>query len=77
MPDMGLGMEVAASDIMDRPPHDLKTGIFSWELLLDMVVYGLWMSVLCLSSFVIVVFGFGDGNLGKLNLKVISPTEWC
>jgi hypothetical protein len=23
MPDMGLGMEVAAPDIMDRKPHDV------------------------------------------------------
>ena len=29
-----------------------------------MVVYGLWITALCLSSFTIVVFGFGDGNLG-------------
>merc|ERR1711981_541167 len=64
MPDMGLGMEKAASDIMDRPPHSLKTGIFSWELITDMVVYGLWMSALCLSSFLLVMYGFGDGNLG-------------
>lgn len=65
MPDMGLGMEKAASDIMDRPPHSLKTGIFSWELITDMVVYGLWMSALCLSSFLLVMYGFGDGNLGN------------
>jgi magnesium-transporting ATPase (P-type) len=25
MPDMGLGMEVAAPDIMDRPPHSVRT----------------------------------------------------
>jgi len=65
MPDMGLGMEKAASDIMGRPPHNLKTGIFSWELITDMIVYGLWMSALCLSSFLLVMYGFGDGNLGR------------
>lgn len=65
MPDMGLGMEVAVPDIMDRPPHDLKTGVFNIELIVDMVVYGIWMSILCISSFVLMVWGFGDGNLGE------------
>ena len=27
-------------------------------------VAGLWMAALCLSAFSIVMFGFGDGNLG-------------
>jgi magnesium-transporting ATPase (P-type) len=66
MPDMGLGMEVAVPDIMSRPPHDLKTGVFATELIVDIIVYGVWMSILCLASFVLVVFGFGDGNLGRL-----------
>lgn len=72
MPDMGLGMEQAASDIMDRPPHSLKVGIFSTELVVDMIFYGLWMSVLCLASFVLVVFGFGNGDLGKCNDELKS-----
>lgn len=65
MPDMGLGMEVAVPDIMARPPHDLKTGVFDTELIIDMVVYGIWMSILCISSFVLMIWGFGDGNLGS------------
>lgn len=65
MPDMGLGMEVAAPDIMDRPPHNLVTGVFNTELIVDMVVYGVWMAILCISSFVLIVWGFGDGNLGS------------
>ncbi|KAK5993895.1 Sodium/potassium exporting P-type ATPase 5 [Cladobotryum mycophilum] len=66
MPDMGLGFEEAAPDIMRRPPQNLKHGVFTPELLLDMVVYGLWMSALCLASFILVLYGFGDGtaNLG-------------
>jgi len=64
MPDMGLGMEVAVHNIMERPPHNLKTGVFNTELIVDMVVYGIWMSILCISSFVLMVWGFGDGNLG-------------
>ena len=63
-PAMGLGMEVASDDIMTRPPHNLKVGIFTAEVLIDMIVYGFWMAALCLCSFSIVVWGFGDGNLG-------------
>lgn len=62
MPDMGLGFEIAAPDIMDRPPQNLKQGVFTPELLVDMVAYGLWMSALCLASFLLVVFGFGNGH---------------
>lgn len=65
MPDMGLGMEIAAPDILERPPVSLKKGVFTLEVMLDMLVYGLWMSALCLSSFVLVVYGFGDGELGR------------
>ncbi|KAI1379123.1 potassium/sodium eff [Hypoxylon crocopeplum] len=65
MPDMGLGFERAVPDIMTRPPQSLKTGIFDAEFLVDMVVYGLWITALCLSSFVLVVYRFGGGNLGR------------
>jgi P-type Na+/K+ transporter len=65
MPDMGLGFEEAAPDIMARPPHSLKQGVFTSELMIDMLVYGLWMAALCLSAFSLVLFGFGDGNLAS------------
>ncbi|KAI0112986.1 potassium/sodium eff [Daldinia grandis] len=65
MPDMGLGFERAVKDIMNRPPQSLRTGIFDTEFLVDMVVYGLWITALCLSSFVLVVYRFGGGNLGR------------
>lgn len=61
---MGLGFERPAPDIMSRPPHPLEVGVFTWEVMLDMLVYGLWMAALCLASFSLVLFGFGDGNLG-------------
>jgi P-type Na+/K+ transporter len=64
LPDMGLGLEEAATDILTRPPQNLSRGIFTNELLIDIIVYGLWMSALCLSSFSLVAYGFGDGNLG-------------
>lgn len=61
MPDMGLGFEAAAPDIMNRPPQN---GIFTLEIIVDMLVYGLWMAALCLSAFSLVLFGWGNGDLG-------------
>lgn len=65
MPDMGLGVERAAPDIMARPPQSLSKGVFTIEVMVDMLVYGLWMATLCLTSFSVVLFGFGDGGLGS------------
>ena len=64
MPDMGLGMEVAAPDIMDRPPQS-KQGIFTWEVIIDIMVYGVWTAALCLAAFSIRMWGFGNGNLAR------------
>lgn len=33
--------------------------------MIDMLVYGFWTASLCLSSFVLVLYGFGDGELGE------------
>lgn len=65
LPDMGLGLEIAAPDVLERPPMNLKAGVFTWEACFDMLAYGVWMAALCLSSFLLVVYGFGNGNLGS------------
>ncbi|KAK4098538.1 potassium/sodium eff [Parathielavia hyrcaniae] len=65
LPDMGLGFERAVPDIMRRPPQSLKTGIFTMEFLVDMVVYGLWIAALCLTSFSLRVYVWGGANLGS------------
>lgn len=44
---------------------DFKVGVFIWEVCVDMFVYGLWMLFLCFLFFLLVVYGFGDGNLGS------------
>ncbi|GJC78604.1 sodium transport ATPase 5 [Colletotrichum liriopes] len=62
-PDMGLGFERAVPNVLQRPPRSLKAGIFTVEFLTDMVVYRLWIAALCLASFTLVVFGFGNGEL--------------
>ena len=63
-PAFGLGLEKAVFNVMQRPPHDTRKGVFSWQIIADMIVYGLIMGTVCLLTFVIVVFGVGDGNLG-------------
>ncbi|CAJ2503431.1 Uu.00g108250.m01.CDS01 [Anthostomella pinea] len=50
---------------MNRPPHSLRTGIFDAEFLGDMVVYGVWIAVLCFARFMLVVYRLGGGDLGE------------
>lgn len=73
-PAFGLGLEKAVFNIMQRPPHDTRKGVFSWQIIADMIVYGLIMGTVCLLTFVIVVFGVGDGNLGHECNAHYSPS---
>lgn len=73
-PAFGLGKEKAADDIMCRPPHDNKKGIFTWELVTDMLVYGTIMGTTCLGTFVFIVFGPGPDGLGLDCNKTHGPT---
>lgn len=61
-PDMGLGVERPVEGILRRHP---KTHLFTKEVMVDMVVYGVWTAVLCMVPFLIVIYGFGGGNLGQ------------
>ncbi|CZR65470.1 related to potassium/sodium P-type ATPase [Phialocephala subalpina] len=61
---LGLGMEEAQTDIMTRRPRDMRVGVFTRELITDKMLYGSFAGILCLVSFVIVVYGDGHGNLG-------------
>ncbi|PQE05204.1 calcium-transporting ATPase 3 protein [Rutstroemia sp. NJR-2017a BBW] len=63
-PAFGLGKEKACSTIMRRPPHDNKKGVFTTQILVDMVVYGILMGTCTLLTFVIIIYGVHDGNLG-------------
>ncbi|BFZ57104.1 P-type ATPase [Savitreella phatthalungensis] len=63
-PAMGLGQEQAASDVMDRPPHDTKVGVFTWEVVTDLFVYGIGVGGVCLAAFITIVYGYFDGDLG-------------
>jgi Na+-exporting ATPase len=62
---LGLGLEPAVPDIMNRPPHPLSVGVFTWELIADKMVYGCSIGALCLAAFTIVVYGVGGGDLGQ------------
>ncbi|KAL8760100.1 MAG: hypothetical protein Q9184_003421 [Pyrenodesmia sp. 2 TL-2023] len=72
-PAFGLGRERAASDIMRRPPHDTKRGVFSPQIIVDMTVYGLIMGTCTLLTFVIIVYGPGGGELGTDCNRGYSP----
>lgn len=64
-PAFGLGKEKAASDILRRPPHDGKKGVFTWQVITDMLVYGTLMGTLTLMTFVFIVYGPGQDGLGE------------
>ncbi|EXJ88478.1 potassium/sodium efflux P-type ATPase, fungal-type [Capronia coronata CBS 617.96] len=63
-PAFGLGREKASPDVMERPPHDNKKGVFTWELVTDMLVYGTIQGTCCLMTFVFIVYGPGRDGLG-------------
>lgn len=63
-PAFGLGREKASSDIMRRPPHKSKHGVFTLQVIVDMIVYGTIMGACTLLTFVIIIYGPGNGALG-------------
>ncbi|KAG6834190.1 hypothetical protein H0H93_011300, partial [Arthromyces matolae] len=40
-PAFGLGVEAAPADLMIRPPHSVKAGVFTWPVIIDCLAYGL------------------------------------
>jgi P-type Na+/K+ transporter len=58
---LGLGLEDAQPDVMQRPPHDLAVGIFTKELIIDKFIYGTAMGALCLAAFSSVAYSVPDG----------------
>lgn len=63
-PAFGLGRELPSPMVMRRAPHDKKRGVFTNQIIVDMLVYGFVMGVLTLMTFVIVVYGVNGGQLG-------------
>lgn len=54
---LGLGLEEAQPDILQRPPRSLRSGVFTLELVRDQLVYGTLMGSLCLAAFTVVAYG--------------------
>jgi P-type Na+/K+ transporter len=63
-PAMGLGVERAPKDIMRHPPRS-KSGLFTWEIIIDTIYYGFVAGALTLANFTIVIYGIGNGDLGR------------
>ncbi|PHH88800.1 hypothetical protein CDD83_7037 [Cordyceps sp. RAO-2017] len=63
-PAFGLGREQAASDVMRKPPQDKKRGVFTNQVIVDMVVYGVIMGACTMCTFVIIIWGAHGGDLG-------------
>ncbi|ANB15595.1 putative Na(+)-exporting P-type ATPase ENA5 [Sugiyamaella lignohabitans] len=63
-PAMGLGIQKAEVGIMNKKPKNPKAAIFTWEVIVDMLVYGLLLAVICMVSFIGIVYGVGNGELG-------------
>ncbi|RFU80146.1 calcium-transporting atpase 3 [Trichoderma arundinaceum] len=62
---LGLGLEEAQPDILQRPPRSLRSGVFTIDLIRDQFVYGTCMGSLCLTAFMLVAYaasgqGFHD-----------------
>lgn len=73
-PAFGLGKEKASSTVMKRPPHDNKRGVFTNQILVDMIVYGILMGTCTLLTFVIIIYGVNNGNLGQDCNRSYNPT---
>ncbi|KAL8850311.1 MAG: hypothetical protein Q9221_004726 [Calogaya cf. arnoldii] len=63
-PAFGLGREKASYDIMRRPPQKSKHGVFTAQVIVDMIVYGTIMGTCTLLTFVIIIYGPGNADLG-------------
>jgi len=63
-PAFGLGMEPPAARVMKRPPHDIKKGVFTIQIIIDILYYGLVMGITVMISFVVVMWGRYGGDLG-------------
>ncbi|EPY22984.1 calcium motive p-type ATPase [Strigomonas culicis] len=61
-PATGLSMDKATSDILQVPPN--TAGFFTIELIVDTFIYGMWLGIFTLGSFVVVLYGFNDGPVG-------------
>lgn len=72
-PAFGLGREPAAQDVMRKPPQDKRRGVFTNQIIVDMIVYGVIMGACTMCTFVIIIYGANGGNLGANCNTADSP----
>ncbi|CAO3671887.1 unnamed protein product [Umbelopsis ramanniana] len=72
-PAMSLGLEPISEDAMKVPPRRRSDGLFAWSNVIDILFYGVMIGVICLLNFIVVVYGYGDGNLGQLCNEGLNP----
>jgi Na+-exporting ATPase len=63
-PAMSLGLEPVHKDQMLQPPRSEREGLFSCSNLIDIIFYGFMIGCICLTNFIIVLYGYGTGELG-------------
>ncbi|WVF66526.1 potassium/sodium efflux P-type ATPase, fungal-type [Kwoniella sp. CBS 6097] len=63
-PALALGLEPTAVDAMEQPPTAFHQ-IFTLEFYIDLAFYGILMGALSLVNFVIVLWGYFPGDLGR------------
>ncbi|KAI9486330.1 MAG: hypothetical protein EXX96DRAFT_473786 [Benjaminiella poitrasii] len=59
-----LSIQPATKQVMLEPPRPPKESLFNREILMDLAVYAIGLGLACLVSFVIPVFGTGQGLRG-------------
>lgn len=75
-PAFGLGKEETAQDVMQKPPQDKKRGVFTKQIIVDMVVYGIIMGSCAMVTFCTIVYGAYGGHLGtECNSKYNSSCD--
>lgn len=65
-PAFGLGREKASIDIMRKPPQ--AKGIFTRQIIVDMIVYGTLMGICTLATFLIIIYGRNYGGGDRLGV---------
>ncbi|KAI0469163.1 hypothetical protein F4859DRAFT_516514 [Xylaria cf. heliscus] len=76
---LGLGLEEAQPDIMLRPPHSLRIGVFTKEIIIDKFAYGFFMGSLCIFSFAFVSYGPKEWAVSLMSSRDCNQgyTEMC
>ncbi|RDA89452.1 hypothetical protein CP532_6120 [Ophiocordyceps camponoti-leonardi (nom. inval.)] len=59
---LGLGLEKAQPDILERPPRNPRRGVFSLDLVRDQFAYGTLTGALSLGAFMLVVYAGSSGS---------------